>query len=270
MKKLFSLFLIGMSVMLGACTQIDTGNVGVESTFGQVKKEVLPPGVYFTAFKSVTEVLGKEVPVSLNDLHPQTSDKITLKDFDVDIYVQSNTSKAPEIMTRWPGDLTAVDKDREYALGINYVTRQAREAIYTAVATHNSSTVHTERAELAAQIQKDLQQDLDASAGKGFYFIRSVNVRNLVTDPALEENIKAAAKAQFAKAAKDQEIEVARKEAERKRIEAQGDADAIRIKAEAISKQGGEDYVKLKAIEKWDGKLPSTNAGAPLPFVPLK
>ena len=254
---------------LAACSQIDTGNVGVESTLGQVQKETMPPGVYFTMFKRVTEVIAKEVPLSLDDMKPQTADKITLSDLDVDIYVQIDASKASDIMTKWPGDAVSVKGEEGVRIGFNYVTRQAREAVYSAVAKRSSATVHTERSQIAADIVKDLQSNLDSEAGKGLFFVRSANVRNLVTDPALEANIKAAAQAQFKLQEEKNKLEVAKVEAERKRAEAQGEADAIRIKAEAVAKQGGKEYVELQAIAKWDGKLPTTSAGV-VPFINLK
>lgn len=263
------LLTIATVALLSACSQIDTGNVGVESTLGQVKAETMPPGVYFTLFKRVTEVVAKEAPISLNDLKPQTSDKITLSDLDVDLYVQINPAKASEIMTKWPGDVSSVDKEDGVRIGFGYVTRQAREAIYSAVAKRGSATVHTERSQIAADVVKELQANLDTEAGKGLFFVRSANIRNLVTDPALEANIKAAAQAQFKLQEEKNRLEVAKVEADRKRAEAQGDADAIRIKAEAVSKQGGKEYVDLQAIAKWDGKLPANTAGV-IPFVNLK
>jgi regulator of protease activity HflC (stomatin/prohibitin superfamily) len=266
MKKLFAILLISL---LGACSQIDTGNVGVESTLGQVKKETMPPGVYFTLFKRVTEVIAKEVPLSLDDMKPQTSDKITLSDLDVDIYVQIDPARASEIMTKWPGDLIELKGEDGARIGFNYVTRQAREAVYASVAKRNSATVHTERSQIAADVVKELQASLDSEAGKGLFFVRSANVRNLVTDPALEANIKAAAQAQFKLQEEKNRLEVAKVEADRKRAEAQGEADAIRIKAEAVAKQGGQQFVELEAIKKWDGKLPTTSAGA-VPFIHLK
>ena len=265
MKKLL---LILTAMFLTACSQIDTGNVGVESTLGQVKKETLSPGVYFTLFKRVTEVSAKELRLSLDDMKPQTNDKITLADLDVDIYVQIDPAHAPDIMTRWPGDVTHVSGEDGNRVGFNYITRQAREAVYTAISKRGSATVHAERTEIAAQLVELLQKDLDESAGKGWFFVRSANVRNLVTDPALEEAIKQAANRQFQINAKQKEVELARAEAERQRVEAQGIADSVRIKAAAVSAQGGKEYIELKAIEKWDGKLPQTMVpGSTTPFV---
>lgn len=271
MKRIIHLFLgLLVAAFAAGCSQIDTGNVGVETTLGQVKPETLPPGLHFTMFKSVTEVIGKEVPLSIADMQPQTSDKITLKDLDVDIYVQIDPSKAAVVMTKWPGDQTRIEKADGVALGLNYVQRQAREAIYTAAAKRNSATIHTERSEIAADVVRALQAGLDAEAGKGLFIVRSANVRNLVTDPALEKSIKDAANAQFQLQAEKNQLEVAKVQAERQRVAAQGEADAIRIKAEAVAKQGGAEYVQLQAIAKWDGKLPATNAGGAVPFISLK
>jgi len=261
---------LAMVTSLTACTQIDTGNIGVESTLGQVKTETMPPGVYFTMFKRVTEVSAKELGLSLQDMKPQTKDKITLADLDIDIFYQIDPNKAAAIITRWPGDLTEYAHEEGVRVGNNYVIRQARETIYNVISEYGSDTVHMERTAIAAKIVDLLQKDLDASVGKGWFFVRSANVRNLVTDPALERAIKEAANRNFQIAAKQKEVELAKAEAERKRVEAQGDADAIRIKAQAIAAQGGKEYVELKAIEKWDGKLPVTSAGGAVPFINLK
>lgn len=50
--------------------------------------------------------------------------------------------------------------------------------------------------------------------------------------------------------------------------QAKGEAEAIRIQAQAIQSQGGKEYVNLKTIEKWDGRLPINLYGsAPIPFL---
>jgi regulator of protease activity HflC (stomatin/prohibitin superfamily) len=263
-------FIAGAMALSAGCTQIDTGNVGVEKSMGQTKKEIMPAGVHLTMFKSVTEVSGKEMVVSLEDLKPQTLDKISLADLDIDLYIQIDPAHASEIMMRWPGDLTEVKGEDGARVGINYVTRQAREAIYDAVTKFSSATIHTERTAIAANVVKALQKDLDESAGKGWFFVRSANVRTLKTDPALEASIKEAATRDFQIAAKEKEVILARAEAERKRVEAAGDADAIKLRASAISANGGAEYVQLQAIEKWNGVLPTTQAGGVTPFINVK
>ena len=63
-----------------------------------------------------------------------------------------------------------------------------------------------------------------------------------------------------------QRIEV---EAKQEIAKAEGRAKAIQIETQAINSQGGASYVQLKAIEKWDGNLPSTMAGV-VPFINVK
>jgi uncharacterized membrane protein YqiK len=56
-------------------------------------------------------------------------------------------------------------------------------------------------------------------------------------------------------------------DAEKKIAMAEAEAETIRIQANAIRAQGGSEYVQLKAIEKWDGKLPQYNGGGAVPFI---
>ena len=54
------------------------------------------------------------------------------------------------------------------------------------------------------------------------------------------------------------------------RAQAKGEAEAIKIQAQAINSQGGADYVQLKTVEKWNGVLPiqMIPSGA-VPFINL-
>lgn len=265
-KMIYTLLLLPF---FAACTQIDTGNVGVESTLGQYKTEELAPGVYFTAFKSVLEVSAKENALALQDLKPKSKDNLTMADFDFDVYYRIDPSKAADLLMKYRGDLSETGKDGAQMIGVNLISRQAREAAYRAAAEIPAADMHTKRSDIASAIGKAMQEELDKDAGKGAFLVTNIIIRNIVTDPALEAAIKEAGKVQFQIKAKEQEVQLAKAEADRKRIEAQGDADAIRIKTQALTAQGGEDYVRLKAIEKWDGKLPTTTGGA-VPIINVK
>lgn len=57
-------------------------------------------------------------------------------------------------------------------------------------------------------------------------------------------------------------------EADQRVAQAKAEAEAIRIQAQAVTQQGGEDYVRLQAIEKWNGVLPTQFIpGQSLPFL---
>ena len=222
-----------IAVFSAACTQIDTGNVGVESTLGNVKQEALPPGVYQTLTKTVHEFTAKEIALPMNDMRPKSADNLTMQDVDVDVYFRTTPGKIPGLFSKYQGDVTK-DKNGDLIAAYNRVVREAREAVYTAVGKFDATTMHTKRAELSEAIQKELQKGLDAS-DQGAFIVTTVNVRSLVTDAALERSIQERAAVDQQIAAKQKQIELARKEAERQKVQAEGEAAANKIIAESVT-----------------------------------
>lgn len=267
---------LGVAIAATGCSQIDTGTVGVATSFGKISPDELAPTPMLFTMASVDHYTVKEVPLQMNDIRPRSADNLTLADLDIDVYVQPNPTLVADTVIKYKGDAAKIEGGDLFA-GYTKVSREAREAVYQSVAGMEATSMHTKRAELAAAIQAKLQGDLDKT-DKGAWTITAVNVRNLVTDPALESSIKEAAKRDFQIAAKQKEIELANAEAARLRAEAQGRADAARIEAQALQSTAGQEYLRKMelenqraAIEKWDGSLPGyVTAGAPLPFVGTK
>lgn len=244
--------MLGISALLGACSQIDTGNVGVERTLGKVSQEALPPGVYFTLFKTVDEFTAKEVSFSLMDLTPKSRDNLTMKDVDIDIYYKTTPAAIPALYTKYQGDLvkhSQVVKDGTSDLVIAYsrVSREAREAVYKAIAQLEATTMHTKRTELAEMVRAGLQQELDAN-DKGAFTVTAVNVRNLLTDPAIEAAIRQRAETDQAIEKKRKEIELAKAEAERLIVEAEGQAKANKIISDSLTPSLKE--IKLAELQR--------------------
>jgi prohibitin 1 len=249
MKTIRTLFLLAFAALLGACTQIDTGNVGVERTLGKVGTEAMPPGVYFTMFKTVDEFTSKEVIFQLENMTPKSRDNLTMQDVDVDVIYKVDGSRVPALYAKYQGDIvkhSQVVKDGtgDLVIGHNRITREAREAIYKAVASYDATTMHTKRADVTEAVRKTLQSELDA-ADKGAFTITSVNVRNMVVDKGIEDAIRQ-------KAATDQRIEQAQRElaltkaeAEKAIAKAQGEAQANRILAESIT----APLIRIREIE---------------------
>ncbi len=231
MKKLLVLI---AALFLSACTQIDTGNVGVERTLGNVKAETLPPGVYFTLFKNVDEFTAKEVPLSMSDLKPKSRDNLTMADVDIDVYFKVEPAKMAQIYIKYQGDVSKVlkvagdgtQKDTgDEIVGMGRVLREAREAVYRAIARFDATTMHLKRDEIADAVRTILQHELNVT-DPGVFLITNVNVRSLVTDPALEKSIRERAQVDQQIEAKIKQGELAKAEAKRILIEAEGQAAA--------------------------------------------
>lgn len=239
MKTIRTLFLLTIAALLGACSQIDTGNVGVERTLGKVSGEALPPGVYFTLFKTVDEFTAKEVSFALENLTPKSRDNLTMKDVDIDVYFKTTPASIPGLFVKYQGDVVQhkqVVKDGTADLLVAYsrVLREAREAVYKSIAGMDATTMHTKRTELAESVRRTLQAELDAT-DKGAFTITAVNVRNLLTDPAIEAAIRGRAETDQAIEKKRKEVELAKAEAERLVVEAKGQADANDIISRSLT-----------------------------------
>lgn len=226
---------------MAACTQIDTGNVGVERAFGKVTSEPLPPGVYATLFDSVDEFTGKEVSFSMPDLHPKSADNLTLADLDVDVYFKTQPACIPKLYTKYAGDYVTHEQivpdsktPNVLVVGYGRVLRAAREATYDAISTFPATTMHTKRPEIATSVHSKLQAELDTS-DKGCFIVTSINVRNLLTDPAIERSIRAQVEADQEVIRKNKEVSIAEAEAKRLRAQAQGEADANAILSASLS-----------------------------------
>lgn len=243
MKNLFKLSLVAIVIGGTGCTQIDTGNVGVESTFGQVKADEAGPGMYFTMFKTVHELSTKEVAVQLQNLTPKTKDNLTMADMDVDVYYKTDPTKVADILVRYSGDVST-EKGDSFA-GYNFVYRNAREAAYGTANQFNAADMNTRRAEIAEMIRAKLQTELDEKVGKNWFIITNINVRALTTDKRIEDAIRNAAQTQFEVSRKQQELQLAQAEAERLVVEAQGQARANEIIANSIT----PNLIRLREIE---------------------
>ena len=233
--------LLAALTLVTACTQIDTGNVGVESAFGKVSMEEVGQGVYMTVLDNVEEVTTKEVAIQMNDLTPKSFDNLTMKEVDVDVYYKVNPSKAADLYVKYQGDVVrhrdlVAGGTSDYVVASGRVFREAREAIYTAVAAFNSNTIHTQRADLAENIRNNLQRALNIS-DPGAFTVTSINVRSVRPDPAIENAIQRQAAMTAEISRRDQAIQLAIKEAQRLKVEAEGQAIANNILSSSLSPQ---------------------------------
>jgi len=122
--------------------------------------------------------------------------------------------------------------------------------------------------------------DAVTSAITGPIQIISVQVENIDFSEAYEQSVEQRMLAQVEIQRREQNLRTTEVEAQIARTRAEGEANAIRlrgeaegdaIRARADALRANADLVQLQAVEKWDGKLPTTMVpSSALPFIDLQ
>lgn len=125
----------------------------------------------------------------------------------------------------------------------------------------------TKRSEYNSNIDSKLTAEF---SNIGVIFEQS-NITNLTFSNSFNQAIEAKVTAEQQALKAQNDLKRIEFEAEQKIATAKAEAEAIRISAQAINSQGGADYVNLKAVEKWNGILPTQMIpGSAVPFINLK
>jgi len=259
------------ALLLGIFGTISTGNVGVRTTLGVIGKEPVTPGVYmkWPFISSVDEFSAKEIAVELNDLKPKAKDNLSLREMDVTVYYRAEADRIAGLQSKYANQSIRAPEGHYHLPAHDLVFRVARNRIYEEVAKVDSLVMHTRREELASEIQKNMQTELDRT-DPGVFKITRVVVRAVVTDPSIEESIRAAVANQKKLEAMAVQTEIAKKEADVRVTEARGIAESNRIIAGSLTReylQHEANQAMLRFAEKGNTNtviVPSGMSVAPL------
>ena len=248
---------------------IETGNVGIRTTLGNVSMDEVTPGIYFRLpiVQSVDTFVAKETSVELNDLKPKAKDNLSLQDLDVSVYFKVADGAVAELYVRYAGQHTL--QDRRWFPAYNLVATLARNAAFEAAAKHDSLVLHTKRDDVAADMHATLQGELD-KANKGVFTVTRVVIRALSTDRSIEQSIQNAVAAQKQLEQADIQIRIANKNAEAEIAKAHGIAKANAIINSTLTReylQHETNLVLQKFAEKGGAStviLPANMQAAPL------
>ena len=142
-----------------------------------------------------------------------------------------------------------------------------QEAVKAVTAKYTAEELVTKRSEVRDLIKTTLRERLV----KEYVLVSEVSIVNFDFSQSFNQAIESKVTAEQNALAAKNKLEQVKFEKDQRIAQAQGEAEAIRIQAQAITQQGGENYVNLKAVEKWDGKLPTQMIpNATLPFLNLK
>jgi regulator of protease activity HflC (stomatin/prohibitin superfamily) len=282
--KTAKLFLLASLLLLGACTKVPAGNVGIKVYLLGGSKgvdiEEKGPGRHWVGineemylFPTFTQNYTwakdcQDGDCTNEELGFQTVEGLAVT-ADVGISYHIQPDKAPLIFQKYR---KGVDEITDI-----YLRNMVRDSLVKNASSMPVETVYgAGKTKLITQVQKDIADQvgpLGIIVEKIYWVgelrlpatvVSSINAKIQMTQQAqMAQNEVARAKAQA-----DVKIANATGAAESLRIVSEAQANAMRVKANAIT--ANPEIVAYTAVEKWDGHLPTTNAGGAVPFLNLK
>lgn len=267
--------------LVAACSKVPAGNVGVKfDLYGGdkgVTGEVVGPGKYWLGwneemylFPTFTQ---NYVWTAGNDPGSPTNESISFQDkegtvinADVGISYAVSADKADVIFEKYR---RGVDEITDV-----YLRNMVRDTINSETATMDAADIYgagkEKLMERVTERVREQVKDIGLEVEK-IYWIGAMRLPTNIVN-AINLKIEATQKAQQ----RENELQTATAQAQIDRTKAQGEADAVLIAAKAqaeanrlLSQSVTQTLVDYKALERWDGKLPTMTGGA-VPFVNVK
>jgi regulator of protease activity HflC (stomatin/prohibitin superfamily) len=230
-------------VLFSSFTVISAGHTGVIVTLGEVNPVTLTEGWHFV--NPVSSIKDVNVQLQKTQLAGANASTKDLQVVHTDIVVQYrlHADKVPHIY-------------KEYGLNVDekVLGPAINEAFKSVTAKYTSEELVTKRQVVSEEIQTLL-----ANKVSPFNIdVSGISLVNFGFSPEYQKAIeqKVIATQQTAKA--EQDLARIKVEAASRIAQAEGEAKAIAIQASAIQSNGGQNYVQLQWIEKWNGQLPTT------------
>jgi prohibitin 2 len=255
MPSYISVVVVGLIVGFSSVVVIPAGHIGVQVTFGEVNQATLAEGLHVVnPLSRVKEVEVRLVTSKLQNASAGTKD---LQQIHTDIVLnyRIDGAKAAHIYKEFGFDL----QDRVILPALS-------ESLKAITARYTSEELITKRDVVSGQVKEEVAGKL----GKYGISVGDISLVNFRFSAEYQKAIEAKVIATQSKLKAEQDLQRIEVEAKQEIAKAEGRAKAIQIETQAINSQGGASYVQLKAIEKWDGNLPTTMAGGATPFINLK
>lgn len=211
----------------------------------------IQPVVYTEWFYWKNPFLWKVITMNLRSNKIEDNATASTKDLQS---VSTSVSITYQITKEWAMEVYRRFWD-DNAIATNVVIPNIKEAIRSVVANYKADELVTKRAEVSSTIHEKLQLKLN----EFWMQVSDINIQDIRFSDQFNQSIEAKVKAEQDALTKKNQLEQTKYEAEQQIVRAKAEAETIRIQAEAVKSQWGAEYVQLKWIERWDGKLPQTS-----------
>ena len=254
-KKIIISIVSGLALLLFilSFTVVGAGKRGVVLRLGSVNR-VLDSGLHMKLPFPIETV--KKMDVQIRKI--ETDSSAYSKDIQtVTAKIALNYHLQPESV-----GLLYAEIGRDYA--IRLIDPAIQESVKAATAKFTAQELIEQRPKVKEEIKLILADRLQ---GK-YITVDDFSIVNFDFSDVYETAVEAKQVAQQEALKAENDLTRIKVEANQRIAQAEAEAQAIRIQAQAITQQGGEDYVRLKAIEKWNGTLPTQFIpGMSVPFL---
>ena len=252
------ILIIGVIVLIASITTVPTGYVGIKTRFGQVQEDMIQEGFNFKV-PFIESIVKIDCRTQKNEVTTEASSKDLQKVSNIKIVVNYNVDK-----TKANQLYKEIGKDYQTVL----IEPAILESIKQGMSQYTAEELITKRSEVADGIMNLLKVKLEE---KGV-LVSALNKTDLSFS---EEFDKAVEEKQIV----EQETQKAQYELEKAKVENEKKVENAKADAEVMKQQNAqitEEYLKLKelevqqkAIEKWNGQLPTATSNA-IPFLNIK
>lgn len=221
---------LGLAVIATGCTRIESGEVGVRvNASKEVQGNELMPGSWNqTMVGDVLTFPVRDIAVNVDNKAPLTSDNSALADFDITIVYGINPTSVAELYTKKSKSFHLYDeKARDTLLMYNYMVTLTNNASYKAVRQYKALEVADNRQKIEAEIRELVTQQLREEKLDTSMTINVVQVRNVAPNAEILKAATEYVRSQNELKIKDNEVLIARKEAERQQVLSQNSEKSI-------------------------------------------
>jgi len=243
---------IGLIILFGSWAIVGAGERGVRVRLGAVIDKSILPGFTFK-IPLIESIVKLNVQIKKESANLDAASKD----------LQTVTSVVALNYHLDPSKVSITYRD----IGLDYNARiidpALQESLKASTAQFTAEDLIQKREE-ARQIVKDLLSKKLLAHG---IIVDEFNVVNFKFSSTFEQAIEAKVTTEQNALAAKNKLSQIQYEAQQRVAQADGEAKAIAIQAQAIQQSGGKEYVNLKWVEKWNGQLPQTMLGSNTPLV---
>jgi regulator of protease activity HflC (stomatin/prohibitin superfamily) len=196
---------LALLLTAGQFTTINTGENGLYVGFdGQVKNEILTPGIKYDGFGSIKVFNTRKITVIANDLRPKTKDNTIMKEMDVTVTYSINPTSLYDFYTNYDITNHGVSDGGQVQLMSSYISRLITSAVNQSVDEFPALEVNSKLEQIQDTIKSNLSEALKKNGLEGKITVDSIIVGKADLPDDLVASVNRVVAAQSAN--KEQEV----------------------------------------------------------------